>query len=77
MEKIAVEPADGKEPAIKFIATTTCWGPDSKPISATEFLERLFGDRSGLIADETDDDQVCLLEQTISCRRGVQVGGAG
>ena len=27
----------------KYIASTTYWGPDGKPISAAEFLERLVG----------------------------------
>ena len=44
--------ADGKVRRIKIIATTTYWGPDGKPMSATEFLERLFGDLSGIVTDE-------------------------
>ena len=34
------------------MASTTYWSPDGKPISATEFMERLFGDLSGIITDE-------------------------
>jgi type I restriction enzyme R subunit len=51
-EKIVVKLSDGKARTIKFIASTTYWGPDGKPISAGEFLERLFGDLTGIIADE-------------------------
>jgi len=51
-EKIVVTLADGKARKIRYIASTTYWSPDGKPISAAEFLERLFGDLSGLIADE-------------------------
>ncbi len=51
-EKIEVQLADGKARTIQFIASTTYWSPDGKPISAAEFLERLFGDLSGIIADE-------------------------
>ena len=51
-EKIVVKLSDGKARTIKHIASTTYWSPDGKPISAAEFLERLFGDLSGLIADE-------------------------
>ena len=51
-EKIVVRLADGKERAIRYIAATTYWSADGKPISAAEFLRRLFGDLAGLIADE-------------------------
>lgn len=52
LEKIVIRLADGKERKIRYLATTTYWGPDGKPMSAQEFLERLFGDLSGLIVDE-------------------------
>ena len=51
-EKIRIKLADGKTRAIKFIATTTYWSADGKPISAQEFMKRLFGDLTGLITDE-------------------------
>jgi type I restriction enzyme R subunit len=51
-EKIVVKLADGKERSIRIIATTTYWGPDGKPMSAVQFLERLFGDLSQIVADE-------------------------
>ncbi|TDE38498.1 EcoAI/FtnUII family type I restriction enzme subunit R [Antarcticimicrobium sediminis] len=51
-EKIVVKLADGKDRKIVYIATTTYWGPDGKPMSAKEFLERLFGDLSEIVADE-------------------------
>jgi type I restriction enzyme, R subunit len=50
--KIIVKLADGKARSIQYIATTTYWGPDGKPISAAEFLQRLFGDLSGMVTDE-------------------------
>lgn len=50
--KIMVKLADGKARSIQYIATTTYWGPDGKPISAADFLQRLFGDLSGMVADE-------------------------
>lgn len=53
-EKIVVKLADGKERTIRFIATTTYWSADGKPISAAEFLNRLFGDLSGIIGDEDE-----------------------
>ncbi len=50
-EKIVIELADGKARAIRFIAATTYW-MDGQQISATELLNRLFGDLQGMIADE-------------------------
>ncbi|MEM9733369.1 MAG: DEAD/DEAH box helicase family protein [Pseudomonadota bacterium] len=51
-EKIIVKLADGKTRAIQYIASTTYWSQDGKPISAEAFMARLFGDLSKLIADE-------------------------
>lgn len=51
-EKIVVKLSDGKARNIRYIAATTYWSPEGKPISAAEFLERLFGDLSGIVADE-------------------------
>jgi len=51
-EKIEVRLSDGKARSILYIASTTYWGPDGRPMSAAEFLERLFGDLSGIVADE-------------------------
>lgn len=70
-EKIVVKLSDGRERTIKFISTTTYWGPDGKPITAAEFLERLFGDLSSIIVDEDQlrevwsnpDNRDHLLEQ--------------
>ncbi|MEQ8692246.1 MAG: type I restriction-modification enzyme R subunit C-terminal domain-containing protein, partial [Pseudomonadales bacterium] len=51
-EKIVVKLSDGSVRKIKYIAATTYWSPEGKPISAQEFLERLFGDLSGIVTDE-------------------------
>ncbi|SHL14745.1 type I restriction enzyme, R subunit [Roseovarius marisflavi] len=51
-EKIVVKLSDGSFRKIKYIASTTYWSPEGKPISAAEFLVRLFGDLSGIVADE-------------------------
>ncbi|MFN4281464.1 MAG: EcoAI/FtnUII family type I restriction enzme subunit R [Alphaproteobacteria bacterium] len=72
--KLVIKLADGKERAIRYLAATTYWGPDGKPMSAQQFLERLFGDLSGLIGSEdelrrkwSDPDSrerfIALLEQ--------------
>lgn len=51
-EKIVVKLSDGKIRKIKYIASTTYWSPEGKPISAQEFLNRLFGDLSGIVKNE-------------------------
>ena len=51
-EKIEVRLADGKARTIQYISATTYWSADGKPISAAQFLERLFGDLAGMVADE-------------------------
>jgi type I restriction enzyme, R subunit len=70
-QKIVVQLADGKARSIRFIAATSYWSADGRPISATEFLNRLFGDLSKLIADEDQlraawsdpDNRAHLLKQ--------------
>nr|WP_291240704.1 type I restriction endonuclease subunit R [Gemmobacter sp.] len=52
--KLIIRLADGKERAIRYLAATTYWGPDGKPMSAQQFLDRLFGDLSKMIASEDD-----------------------
>lgn len=51
-EKIVVKLSDGKARRIAYAATTTYWSADGKLISATQFLERLLGDLTGLVANE-------------------------
>jgi type I restriction enzyme R subunit len=41
---VKVKLADGKERTIQHISATTFWSPDGKPISAAEFVERLYGE---------------------------------
>ena len=51
-EKIVIRLADGKERTIQYIAATTYWSADGKPITAAEFLEQIFGDLTNLVDDE-------------------------
>jgi type I restriction enzyme R subunit len=46
--------ADGKERTIQHMSATSFWGPDGKPISAAEFIQRLFGDLPALFRDEDE-----------------------
>jgi type I restriction enzyme, R subunit len=50
-EMIEIELADGQ---IVNIAATTFWGPDGKPMSAKEFIERMFGELPELFKDEDE-----------------------
>ncbi|SFL57307.1 EcoAI/FtnUII family type I restriction enzme subunit R [Shimia aestuarii] len=50
--KIEVKLSDGSVRRIKYVSATTYWSPEGKPITAAEFLERLFGDLSGIVTDE-------------------------
>ena len=53
-QKIKIKLADGTERAIAHQTKTTFWSPDGKPISATEFVERLFGDIPDLFRNEAE-----------------------
>lgn len=52
--KIRVKLADGKERTIQRMVSTSFWSPDGKPISAAEFIERLYGDLPELFKDEAE-----------------------
>jgi type I restriction enzyme, R subunit len=53
-QKIKIKLADGKERTIQHIMATTFFSPDGKPMSAAEFIERLFGDLPELFRDEDE-----------------------
>ena len=53
-EKIIIQLADGKERALNHTIQTTYWSPDGRPLSATEFIERLYGELPDLFQDETE-----------------------
>ncbi len=52
--RVKVKLADGKERSIQHMMATTFWSPDGKPMSAAEFIERLFGDLPELFKDENE-----------------------
>ncbi|MEE8294183.1 MAG: DEAD/DEAH box helicase family protein [Sphingomonadales bacterium] len=49
---IKIKLADGKLRTIQHMASTSFWGPDGKPISASEFITTLFGDYPDFFKDE-------------------------
>lgn len=52
--RIKVKLADGKERAIQHMAATTFWSADGRPMSATQFLESLFGTLPEFFKDEDE-----------------------
>ncbi|WP_405235256.1 EcoAI/FtnUII family type I restriction enzme subunit R [Lentisalinibacter orientalis] len=52
--KVKVKLADGKERTIQHMSATSFWSPDGKPISAAEFVQRLFGELPALFANEDE-----------------------
>ena len=46
--------ADGKERAIQHMMATSFWNPDGTPMSAAQFIERLFGDLPALFKNEDE-----------------------
>ena len=53
-EKIKIKLADGKERTIQHMMATMFWDPDGTPMSAAEFIQRLFGDLPELFKDEDE-----------------------
>lgn len=53
-ERIVVKLADGKERTIRYIASTTYWSHDGRPITAQEFMDQMFGDLGTLVASEDE-----------------------
>jgi len=52
--RIRIRLADGKERTLQHMMATSFWSPEGKPISAAEFVERLFGDLPDLFRDEAE-----------------------
>lgn len=53
-EKIIINLGDGREDRIAYSQKTTFWSSEGTPISATEFIEKLYGDIPELFKDETE-----------------------
>ena len=52
--KIRIRLADGKERTIQHMMATTFWSVDGRPMSAAEFVTRLFGELPALFKDEDE-----------------------
>ncbi|MBD2087893.1 type I restriction endonuclease subunit R [Coleofasciculus sp. FACHB-542] len=53
-EIIKIKLADGKERTLRHRMSTSFWSPDGKPMTAAEFVERLFGQIPELFRDEIE-----------------------
>ena len=51
---LKIKLADGKERTIQHMMATSFWGPDGKPMSAAQFVERLFGELPALFKNEDE-----------------------
>ncbi|MBE9220628.1 EcoAI/FtnUII family type I restriction enzme subunit R [Dolichospermum flos-aquae] len=51
---IKIKLADGKERTIQHQISTSFWSPDGKPMTATEFIEKLFGEIPELFKNENE-----------------------
>lgn len=69
--KVKVKLADGKERTIQHMMATTFWSPDGKPMSATQFIEKLFGQLPELFKDE---DELRVLWSKPDTRKKLLVG---
>ena len=54
VQKIKIKLADGKERTIQHMMATTFWSVDGRPMSAAEFVTRLFGELPALFKDEDE-----------------------
>ncbi len=69
--KIKIKLADGKERTIQHISATSFWSPDGKPMSAREFIEKLYGELPYLFEDE---DQLRAIWSQPDTRRKLLEG---
>ena len=67
-KRIKIKLADGKERMIDSMIATSFWNPDGTPMSASEFLKRLFGD---LPDPFKDDDELSKLWSNPDTRKNL------
>jgi hypothetical protein len=53
-KKVKIKLADGKERSIQSMLATTFWSPDGRPISAAQFVEKLFGELPQFFKNEDE-----------------------
>ncbi|MDB4403187.1 restriction endonuclease subunit R, partial [bacterium] len=70
-QKIKIQLAEGKELTIQHMVATSFWSPDGRPLSATEFIQSLYGQLPELFESEDDLRQIWSHPDT---RRGLLDG---
>jgi len=70
-QRIKVRLADGKERTIQFMAATTFWSADGRPMSAGQFLESLYGTLPDFFKDE---DELRAIWSEPSTRKALLLG---
>ena len=68
---IKIKLADGKERTLQHKMSTSFWSPDGKPMTAAEFVERLFGEIPALFKNE---DELRALWSRPDTRRALLEG---
>ena len=68
---IKIKLADGKERTLQHRMSTSFWSPDGKPMSAAEFVQRLFGEIPELF---TDEDELRAIWSRPDTRRALLEG---
>lgn len=53
-QRLKIKLADGKERTIQHMSATMFYSPDGRPLSAAEFVERLYGELPALFKDEAE-----------------------
>src|SRR5690606_28489720 len=53
-QRIKIKLADGKERELQHMSATMFYSPDGRPLSAAEFIERLFGELPDLFKSEEE-----------------------
>ena len=53
-QTLRIRLADGKERTIQHMSATSYWSPEGKPMSAVQFVERLFGELPTLFRNEDE-----------------------
>ena len=62
--KLKIKLADGKERSIQHIMATTFMGMDGKPLSAVQFIERLYGELPQLFKNEDELRELWSFPET-------------
>ncbi|AMW28956.1 EcoAI/FtnUII family type I restriction enzme subunit R [Arthrospira platensis] len=63
-KKLKIQLADGKDREIEHTLSTSFWSADGKPLTAAQFIERLFGDLPELFQNENELRELWSLPET-------------